>query len=217
MFGCIGRLGCGLVLIVLGAAGWHYRDVWMPKAKELITAEMPWDHDEWSRVTITGGERAEARMRQLQEPTGPTFVNVSGADFTGFALRAALPAILAIDTMPEALVDDGILYLRMRVRLADFGGADLGQLPAVFGESERLTIAGRVESLRPGLARYRPTEVALKDLRIPPASLARLFGKWNAAVPADSVGGGALPIVLPRYVADLRVTDTRITLYKDAR
>jgi hypothetical protein len=217
MFGCIGRMGCGLLLMILGAAGWHYRDVWMPKAKELITAEMPWDHDEWRPLTAAGARRTELRMEQLKEPTGPAYVNVSGAEFAAWTLRRSLDGIFSVDSVPEALVADGTLYLRMRVKLSDLGGRDqLGAIAGLFGDAEPLTIAGRIEGVHPGLARYRPTEVAVKDLKIPPAALIRLLTRWSPGIRPDSVGGSALAIPLPTHVADVRVTGRRVTLYKAA-
>lgn len=39
MFGCAGRIGCAIVLLILGAVGWHYRAKWMPKVKEFISGE----------------------------------------------------------------------------------------------------------------------------------------------------------------------------------
>lgn len=217
MFNCLGRIGCGLLLLILGAIGWHFRDVWMPKARQLITAEMPWDHADWARITETGAERAESRMDRLKGPTGPAYVNVSGADFAAWALRHALPGIQSVDSFPEALLDEGILYLRLRVRLADLGNREQwGAVASMFGESEPLTIAGRVEAVRPGLARYRPTEVAVRELRIPGNSLVRLLTRWSPGVRPDSVGGDALPVVLPPHVADVRINGRRVTLYKAA-
>ena len=39
MFGCIGRLVVAVLLLILGAIGWHFRDRWIPKVKAFITAE----------------------------------------------------------------------------------------------------------------------------------------------------------------------------------
>lgn len=39
MFGCIGRLVVAVLLLILGAIGWHFRDRWMPKVKAFITTE----------------------------------------------------------------------------------------------------------------------------------------------------------------------------------
>lgn len=36
IFGCIGRLVTALVLLIAGAVLWHFRDAWVPKAKEFF-------------------------------------------------------------------------------------------------------------------------------------------------------------------------------------
>ena len=41
MFGCVGRIGCAIILLILGAVGWHFRDKWLPLVKEKLgTIEM---------------------------------------------------------------------------------------------------------------------------------------------------------------------------------
>ncbi|MBM3884744.1 MAG: hypothetical protein FJ361_02730 [Gemmatimonadetes bacterium] len=41
MFGCLGRIGCGLFLIVLGAAGWATKDRWWPEVRRRLPIERP--------------------------------------------------------------------------------------------------------------------------------------------------------------------------------
>lgn len=41
MFGCLGRIGCGLLLIVLGAVGWATRDRWWPEVRRRLPIEVP--------------------------------------------------------------------------------------------------------------------------------------------------------------------------------
>lgn len=41
MFGCLGRIGCGLFLIVLGAAGWATKDRWWPEVRRRLPIELP--------------------------------------------------------------------------------------------------------------------------------------------------------------------------------
>jgi hypothetical protein len=215
MINCLGRIGCGLLLIVLGAAGWHYRDVWIPRARSLVTAEMPPEHEEWTVISTEGGRRAAAQINRLSGRTGPAYVNIDGADFVAYTLSTALAEILKVDSVPEALVGDGQVYLRMRVRVADLGGREsLGAVAGMFSEAERVTIAGRLEAVRPGLVQYRPTDVAVRDLKIPPSALARLLRQWSPGTRPEGVGAEALPVILPDHVADIRVSSGRVTLYK---
>lgn len=215
---CLARIGCGLLLVVIGAVAWHFRDAWVPKVRGLVTAQMPWEHAEWAPITAAGAARAEARIKTLDRRTGPAFVNIKGADFVAYALRGALSGIHEMDSLPEALVDEGQVYLRVRVRLADLGGREaIGAVAGVFSESGDVTIAGRLSALRPGMAQYVPTDVALRDLKVPTGVVSRLLDRWAAGLRTDSVAVGAMPIPLPAYIGDLRVESGRVTLYKAGR
>lgn len=55
MFGCLGRIGCGLFLIILGAAGWATKDRWWPEVRRRLPIEVPARPPEASRVTVTVG------------------------------------------------------------------------------------------------------------------------------------------------------------------
>ena len=41
MFGFIRKIGCAIILLVIGAAAWHFRAEWMPKAKEIVRLRRP--------------------------------------------------------------------------------------------------------------------------------------------------------------------------------
>ena len=36
MFGCVGRIVSAIVLLVAGAALWHFRELWLPKAQRYL-------------------------------------------------------------------------------------------------------------------------------------------------------------------------------------
>lgn len=217
MFSLIRRIGCGILLLVLGAALWHFRDRWMPKAKEIIeTVRLPDAGAQgWEPLTRAGAQRTAERVQRLNRPTGPAYVNVAAADFAAYILGAALTRLPDGDGRPEALVDEGLLYLRTQIRLADLGGAEaLGPLSSVLADAEPLMIGGRLEAVRAGLAQYRLTEVALRDVKVPEAAVRRLVTRWGPPKRPAGVVRDALPIELPSYIADLRLVNGRVTLYK---
>lgn len=218
MTACLGRIGCGLLLVILGAVGWHYRNEWVPKAKEIVGSVMPDGLAAgWQPLTDEGAKRALTRIQRLSGDTGPAYVNVSPADFASYVLGTGLTQLAGIDSAPEALVQDRTLFLRTRVRMDELsfgGGEGLGAVAQLFDETEPLMIGGQLEAVRPGLAQYRLTEVVLKDLKIPRPALLSLVKRWGPAKRPEGVDKDALPVILPGYIADLRVRDDRITLYK---
>jgi hypothetical protein len=216
MIRLLGRLFRALLLMALGAAAWHWRDVWMPKARQVISATLPdGAAPGWTPITSEGAQRTLTRVQRLSSPTGPAYVNVSAADFSAYVLGSALTHLAETDSTPQALVDDGKLWLRTRIRLEDLGGREsLGPLASVFSDAEPVLIAGRLEAVRPGLAQFRLTDVAVKELKVPPAAVARLVAQWGPLGRPEGVAADALPIELPPYVGDLRLGSGRVTLYK---
>jgi len=61
IFGCFGRIGCAIVLLILGAVGWHFRDRWLPAVKKrlgTIEVKNPIAHEPPLRYTIRTAESA---------------------------------------------------------------------------------------------------------------------------------------------------------------
>lgn len=216
MFGCLGRLGCLVIALALAAAGWYWRATWIPKARALVKAEVPALADQtWAPITSAGGERTLAAMQRLSGRSGPSYVNVSAADLASYLLGSALARVAESDSAPEAAVIDGKLFVRTRVKIADLGGAQaLGPLASLFGSSEQVVIGGLLEPVRDGLAQYRLTDVSVKELKVPRAAMAKLVARWGRTVRPAGVASDALPLELPPFVADLRVSNGKITLYK---
>jgi hypothetical protein len=219
ILGLIRRIGCAIVLLILGAAAWHFRDRWMPQAREMITSQLPnAPASGWQPLTRAGALRTAERVQRLDRPTGPAYVNIAAADFAAYILGAALTRLADADSVPEALVDDGLLYLRAYIHLADLGGAEaLGPLAALVNDPERLVVGGRIETVRPGLAQYRLTRLAVRDLAVPERAVAVLVRRWGPPQHLEGVARDALPIELPAFIADVRLTNDRVTLYKTVR
>jgi hypothetical protein len=215
MFGCLGRIGCGLLLILLGAVGYATRDKWVPKVRELIAARMPAATDEWAAVTAEGAERAATRIRGLESRGAESSVALPAAEFAAYVLAPALPVIAAADGAPEAVIAGDTLFLRARIRLADVGGAGaLGPLARMFDEHEPILLGGHVETVRAGLAQFRVSSAALRDLRLPAAGVARLLARWDPSTRPEGVAADALPILLPEWVREVRLERGRVRLVR---
>ncbi len=215
MFGCASRIGCAIVLLVLGAVGWHFRGKWVPRVKAMVTAEAPAAEAGWAPITAAAGQRAKDRVASLGRRGGPSAVTLTPEEFAAYVLGSALAEVTARGTETQAVVQDGMLYIRTTVRLADLGGKDaLGALARMFNETEPLLVAGTLQPVRPGLAQFRLKEVAVRDLKVPRSAVGTLVRRWGPSPRPDSLATDGLPVTLPADVVDLRLADGKVTLYR---
>jgi hypothetical protein len=212
--GCIARLGCLVLLSLLGLAAWIARDRWTPYLPHAArpAAALPID---WQPLTPAGAARAQAALDTLGRVKGPVFQNVGAGDASAYVMKSLLHRTPeAADSAAAAVVGDE-LYVRADVKLDDLGGADvLGPLASMLGSRERLQLAGTFRVVRPGLTEFRVKQVKLGTLSVPAAVIPKLLGRIARGAGLDSVSADALPIPTPRYLVDIRVADGRLTLYK---
>ncbi len=215
MFGCATRLGCAVVLLIAGAAGWHFRDRWVPKVKQMISADAPASEADWAPITAAGGTRARERIATLGRRSGPAYVTLTPTEFAAYVLGSALGEVVARDTSTQAVVEDGLLFIRTRIRLADIGGKEsLGALARMFNDTEPLLVGGTLTMVRPGLAQFRLKEVAVRELKVPRSAVGSLVKRWGPTPRPDSLATDGLPVTLPAEVVDIRLADGQVTLYK---
>jgi hypothetical protein len=79
---------------------------------------------------------------------------------------------------------------------------------------DTLRMAGTLDLVRPGLAEYRVRELRMAGIAVPPRLIPSVLGALRRAAAADSLPTDALPIPLPKAVADVRVANGKVTLYK---
>lgn len=212
--GCIGRLGCLVLLVILAIGGWFTRDQWMPRVFGTRVAAVSAGRT-WEPLSDAGAGRTRTALDRLSQPRGPAYVTLSGADVASFVfkeLARQLPA--STDSIEAAVIGDRV-SMRARVRLADLGGVgSLGPLAAMFGEQERVQFAGTFRVLRPGLAEFQVQEVKVRDLAVPAGLIPRLLSQLVRGPRPAGLSPNGLPLAIPRYIGDIRVADGRITLYK---
>ncbi len=174
------------------------------------------------------GARASAahgKLDALAKRTGPAYVTFDAkeiADVLAPALTRMLPRTASQSAV--AIVGDEI-KLRSVVELRDFGGSSaLGTLlGGAFGGRDTLRVSGTLDSPSAGLAQFHVRELELKGISIPSAlipSIVRLLRDRSSAIDAgrtvyaDSLPADALLVKLPPSVADVRVHNNRLTLYR---
>src|SRR5215217_7394462 len=80
--GCIARLGCLIVLVIAGIAGWFTRDLWLPERYRSHAAVA--NDGAWKPLTPDGAERTRTALDKLNQPRGQVFQTLSASDLASY-------------------------------------------------------------------------------------------------------------------------------------
>lgn len=210
MFGCLRRLGCLVILLALAAGGYWYWTRYQGRSGTVAAGV-------WQPVTPADGDRAARAIASVTSPGGRVFANLTPAEAVAYLLMRAGGGggqIPPSATDVEAMARGDTLHVRAVVPLRDFGGARaLGPIAALVSARDTVQLAGTVDVIRPGLAQFRVTRVALRSLDVPRGAIANLARQMRRDQdPALAPNG--LPLPLPPEVGDIRIANGRITLYR---
>ena len=217
--GCIARLGCLFMLVVLAAVAWYERDWWLPRVLHQQSgpvAVAPAEH--WAPLSDAAADSASAAIQRLSEPRGQVFERVSPAALASYIYREAAKRPPTPADSVEAMVVGDKLSLRAVVPLKDLGGA-LGSAIGIVHDRERVELTGTLNVLKPGLAEFAVSEARIRGLPIPKGMIATLIDRLEPVPAPAGSDPNALPLPIPRYIGDIRVggANGTITLYKTVR
>ncbi len=169
----------------------------------------------WAPLAPAGTAGRDA-VAQLARRRGPAYVSLRAPALAGVlaaGLSAALPT--SASSLDVAIVDEQLL-VRSVVALRDLAGG--GALRRVLGAAlegrDTLRLAGTLDVVRPGLAEFRVRALRIKGIDVPPRLIPALIGALRRTAATDALPSDALPIPLPKVVADARVANGKVTLYK---
>jgi hypothetical protein len=212
--GCLSRLGCLVLVVIIALVAWLTSDRWLPRVTgrgTTVSASGP----VWEPITAQGAQRTRQLLIRLSQPTGPVFGNLSGGDVASYiyqSLAKQLPP--SADSIQAAVIGDR-LYIRASVRLQDLGGTtSLGPLAGMLGEREQMQFGGTFHVVRPQLAEYEVKDIKIRDLSIPTTMIPRVLRQSERGSRPDGLSPDGLPIVVPAYLGDVRIANGRVTLYK---
>ncbi|MGH7669151.1 MAG: hypothetical protein ACRENQ_06615 [Gemmatimonadaceae bacterium] len=212
--GCIARIGCLVILVLLAIGAWLTRDRWM-SSLHLAPPAVAAAPIHWEPLTPAGSRRAQAALDSLRQVGGPVFQNVAAGDAAAYVMQALLGRMPATADSAAAAVVGDELYVRANVKLRELGGtAVLGPLASILGERETIQVAGTLHVVHPGLTEYRVTKIELGRVSVPSPVIPGLLARVARGAGLDSVQARALPIPTPPFMVDIRVADGHLTLYK---
>ena len=207
-FGCLVMVGLAV------AAGWFLRDRFDFGDRATVAAS-----DTvivWEPLTTEGAQRAKTAIEDLGARAAPVFASLRPGDVSSYifvALSRQLPP--SAEQIESAVIGDR-LHVRASVRLSDFGGAGaLGPLAGFLGEREQMQLGGYFHVIRPGLAEFRVTDMRIGSFSAPANLIPRLIRGFSKGARPDGVSDDGLPLVVPDYLADVRIAAGRVVLYRN--
>jgi hypothetical protein len=213
------RFGCLLLLIVIAAIAWAYRSHWLTilpgHGPESTTTTSSANEPLWEPLTPEAGARGRRAIEALNSPKGPVFANLRASEIASYAFQSAGNTLPASADSVEAAVIGDVLYLRAIVPTkAIVGSGALGPLAGLLNERERLSFGGSFHVVRPGLSEFQLRDIKLRQFSIPPQAIPRIVQQITRGKHTDGVADDALPVPTPASLADVRIGNRRVTLYK---
>jgi hypothetical protein len=212
------RLGCLLILLIICVLVWLTREHWLvilPGAKARTDTSAVANEPQWEPLTPAAASRGKRAIDALSSPTGPVFANLRAGEIASYAFQTAGQTLPASADSVEAAVIGDVLYVRAVVPTkAITGSGALGPLGSLLNERERLSFGGSFHVIRPGLSEFQLREVKLRDFSVPRAAIPRIVQQITKGKRTDGVADDALPVPTPPALADVRIANRRVTLYK---
>jgi hypothetical protein len=208
------QIGCLVTLLVVAAAAFVFRDRLLGP-RRVSTADTVVAGPQWEPLTKERADRGRAGIASMAGESGRAFVTLTPGEIASYvflALSRQLPP--SADSIEATAIGDR-LYVRASVKLSDLGGASaLGPLGGFLGDRERMMFGGNFEIVRPGLAQFRIRELKLRELSIPQRMIPAIVRAIGKGARPEGVAPEALPLLTPPNIADVRVLNGRVTLYK---
>jgi hypothetical protein len=222
MKGCLKRAGCLVILICLIALWYWYARVERPAAAITSAAGTATTATSvssgWQLLTAADAARGQVAVQSLGRQSGPVFANLTPAEAASYIFTVVAKQLPPSAKNAEAAVIGDRLYVRADVELKDFGGAkSLGPVGMLLGERDSVRFGGTINMLKPGLAEFLVQEVKLGRIDVPSGLIPRLLTQMKRGKPVEGISQNGLPMVMPAYISDVRISDGKITLYKSVK
>jgi hypothetical protein len=213
--GCVARLGCFIVLVLIAAAGWFTRGLWLDRIRSGGRDSVATATQTWQQLTPEGARRAETALRRLQTRNGPVFATVAPGDLAAYIfqqLSSALPT--DSDSIEAAAIGDRLIVRAVIPTKPFRDQGALGPLGGLLGDRELVQMGGVLRIIRPGMAEFQVKEFKVRDFGIPQALIPRLIRQMSRGERPPDLSPDGLALRTPEYIADVRVANGAITMYK---
>jgi hypothetical protein len=215
MFGCLGRIGCLILLAVLAVGGWYTQSWWYPRVRAMVVATPPAATVKWSPISPDEATAASRAVSRLSERSGPAYSSLTAAQFAALQLEPAMKILGSSAGNPEASIIGGTLMLRANVAVTELGDPkSLGPLAGMLDGRQPVLIGGRLSMVQPGVIGLHVTQMTVKELRLPGGLIDRIVKRISVRQRTDSLAPGVIAMPAPPGVADVRIANGKVVLYK---
>jgi hypothetical protein len=211
--GCIARLGCLFVLVCLALGAWVTRGKWMTK----VTGPAPTTTttSTWQPLSPEAGARGRRAIEGFSSASGPVFTNLTASEIGSYVFQTVGRTFPASADSVEAAVIGDALFVRAIVPIKDLAGTGaLGPLGGLLNDRERISLGGSFRVVRPGLSEFQVREIKLRDFKVPGGAIPRLIQQMSKGNRPEGIAPDALPVTTPASLADVRIANGKVTLYR---
>ncbi len=222
MKGCLKRAGCLVLIIAIVGVWYWYARVEKPAAtgtaSESATTGAPAVNTGWKPLSPADADRGRVAVEALARRSGPVFTNLSPAEAASYIFLVVAKQLPPSARNAQASIRGDRLYVRSEVDLKDFGGAgQLGTIGMLLGSRDSVLLGGTINMIKPGLAEFTVQDVKLGHLQVPKSLVPRLITQMKRGKKVEGISPSGLPMVMPPYISDVRISNGKITLYKSVR
>jgi len=221
MRGFFRRLGCLLIILLILLAVWYWY-ARVPTTTGTTTSTTVGTATSvssgWQPLTAADADRGRAAVQSLGRQSGPVFANLSAAQAASYIFTVVAKQLPPSAQNAQAAIIGDRLYVRSDVELKDFGGSkSLGPLGMLLGDRDSVRFGGTINMLKPGLGEFLVQEVKLGRFEVPSALVPRILTQMKRGKQPEGISQNGLPMVMPAYISDVRISNGKITLYKSVR
>ncbi|MEO7454852.1 MAG: hypothetical protein ABIY52_01225 [Gemmatimonadaceae bacterium] len=201
------------MIAVLAVGAWFTRDRWMTKVggapPAVSTAPV------WEPLSPDAGARGKRAIEGFASSSGPVFTNLRAGEIASYVFQTVGKTLPASADSVEAAVIGDALFVRAIVPMKDLAGSGvLGPLGSLLNDRERISLGGSFQVVRPGLSEFQVREIKLRDSKVPAGAIPRLVQQLSKGNRPDGIAADALPVPTPKSLADVRIANHQVTLYK---
>jgi hypothetical protein len=220
MKGFFRRLGCLIIILVILACVWYWYARVSPRSSTSTTTAggATAAASGWQPLTAADADRGRVAVQSLGRQSGPVFANLTPAEAASYIFTVVAKQLPPSAQNAQAAIVGDRLYVRSDVDLKDFGGSKaLGPVGMLLGERDSVRLGGTINMLKPGLAEFLVQEVKLGRFDVPSTLIPRLLTQMKRGKQPEGIAQNGLPMVMPAYISDVRISNGKITLYKSVR